>query len=90
MGTKDLATHSPYQTRIAFYTTASFSVILPDVKNILLALGVGAVSIELASFNGIRQRTLSRYHTLIIRTYLTCSVNILNFFGGMNTVNCAR
>lgn len=67
--------------RIVFYITASFSVILPEMKNVLFTLAAGTASIEIATLNGIRTRTLSRYHTLIIRTYLTCSVQILSVFG---------
>ncbi|KXN92334.1 hypothetical protein AN958_08565 [Leucoagaricus sp. SymC.cos] len=67
--------------RCTFYITTAFSVMLPEIKGFLIALAAGVGGLEIASLNGVRTRSLTRYHTLIIRTYLTCSVQILMLFG---------
>lgn len=65
------------QVRVSFYIVAILSVIFPAIESITYVVALGSYGIVIPATVGTFRGSLSRYHSMIIRTYLTCSAQIL-------------
>ncbi|KAF9450654.1 hypothetical protein P691DRAFT_773738 [Macrolepiota fuliginosa MF-IS2] len=63
--------------RVSFYATALMALFFPATESTTSTLVVFGFGLVIAMIVQTARRTLSRYHSMIIRTYLTSSVQVL-------------